>query len=248
LDLGKISNFFLGVELIAETIIAGANHIGSKVSNVLDTFKEWGNNCEWLHNLDTISKDSPLFNVHENILLVEWIKDSFINEDIEIIDLFFEDLMLKPTPERRYALWQIIHQSDRWKEINPNGLIKYLHVSVKNEANRIIRDREKSDRLWGKFDVYYADDLKSNVYESNKILTPEVVILRNEEKQIRLKIIQDLIDSGSPREKKMIKLLLAGYTPAECVKAMGEKWSLYQSIQRKLNRNFKKINKECLVT
>ncbi|RFU61303.1 hypothetical protein D0466_19020 [Peribacillus glennii] len=39
----------------------------------------------------------------------------------------------------------------------------------------------------------------------------------------------------------MLRLLLAGYSPAECVKIIGVKWSCYQAIQRKLGRELKKF-------
>jgi DNA-directed RNA polymerase specialized sigma24 family protein len=226
--------------LFAKTIINGMKYLGCKVSNTIDSAKE----LTKTYDLEPIPEDSPILNIHENVLIVELIKDSFMNEDLEIINIYLDsDLSLKPSSDRRQALWRNLVKSTAWQKVHPNDLTKYLHVSVKNEAYRIKRDREKSDRLWGNFKVCYQNDLVSDIYDNHRILTPETVILRNEDIQIRRDIIRNFMNECSPREKEIIILYFSGFTLTEAARAVGAKKYHYQAIQRKLKTRLKKFKK-----
>jgi hypothetical protein len=240
-----ISNFFVGMDVFAKTVINGMNYLGCRVSNAVDIAKEITTTCD----LEPIPEDSPIFNIHENVLIVNFVKESFVSEEPTIIDMYLgTDLSLRPTPDIRHALWLNIVKWSAWKEVDPDNLTKYLHVAVKNQAYRIKRDREKSDRLWGAFEVCYQNDIGSDIFEHHRILTPEAVILRNEDIQIRQNIIRNFINECSPLEKEIINLYFSGLTPTKAVKAVGAKKYHYQAIQRKLKTRLKKLNKKRLLS
>ncbi|WP_191560427.1 hypothetical protein [Metabacillus idriensis] len=134
-------------------------------------------------------------------------------------------------------------------QIEAESLTNYLYVSVRNEASRIKRDRERFDSLWERSEKIVYCDPEVMMFECTRILSPEAAVIRAEERRIRFNIIQELKNNGSIREKRILEMILAGYTPVECVKGTGAKWSHYQAVQRKLGRKFKKIfYEECLVT
>ncbi|MEQ2529686.1 hypothetical protein WMO40_23735 [Bacillaceae bacterium CLA-AA-H227] len=250
--MGKINNFFVGIGAVAETIIDGTKNIEKKLSNALNIVQECVGTFDVYNVLDSLA-NHPWINDHENILAVKLVKASFKEGDLEIIDWYLGDLGLKPSHYSRQALWFNIEHWDAWENKEPDEINKYLRVAVYKEAERIKWDGVKRDKLEKKYKVVYGDVL-FNFLENNRFKNPEVAILQEEERQIRekdkkirLKLIIDLRESGSPREKEIIDLLLAGYTPAECLKALGEKWSLYQSIQRKLKTKLRKFHKKRLV-
>ncbi|WP_191560426.1 hypothetical protein [Metabacillus idriensis] len=51
-------------------------------------------------------KDSTLITKHENVVAVMLVQEAFIDEDVELIDMYLEDyLKLKPNHDIRQALW-----------------------------------------------------------------------------------------------------------------------------------------------
>lgn len=253
--VNNINSVFQGIGSFTGMILDATEKLGDKVSNGISVVTEWVNTFEkqvgYLgHLLPDFEIDSTMLNKHENVLAVMLVQEAFIDEDVELIDMYIEnDLKLKPNHDIRQALWQITIQSKRWMQIEAESLTNYLYVSVRNEASRIKRDREIFDSQWERSEKIVYSDPEAMEFECTRILSPEAAVIRAEERRIRFKIIQELKNNGSIREKRILEMFLAGYTPVECVKGTGGKWSHYQAVQRKLGRRFKKIfYQECLVT
>lgn len=224
-------NIFFEAEAFVTGIGSFFGKIGDQVTNMVNTVQEWRD------TLDSIEVDEGELNEF-GVLVVQ---GAFENEDSFFINDYLSNcLSLKPSSDRIQALWEIVVRSKRYLQINSYELIKYLRVSVYKQANRIKRDREMSDDLWKRSDNILYGEYNLMLLEGNKETNPESALIREEDRRIREDIIRDLRNNGSPKEQEMLDLLIAGYTPAECIQILGESWSTYQSLQRKLKR---KLNK-----
>lgn len=245
MENSKIACIFQRLNTVASGIADMVGDFGKKVSQGVDTVTEWFNSFET--QADNEKYDETI----ENLCTVVLIKEGFDNQniDVDLIDKYLRDcLKMKPNHDSRQALWNEVGRATRWLEVEYESVTNYLFVSVRKEAGRIKRDREKSDRLWGKFDVILSNNPESIMLNNNRFLSPEDAVLRAEDCESRYEIIRKVAENGTVQEKRLINLLLAGYSPAECIKATGGKWSHYQALQRKLNRSLKKyFSKECLV-
>lgn len=164
-----------------------------------------------------------------------------------IADAFLERyLRLGPTPERREALWMVLKKGFEapfatpppWLTLDQGRATRYLRAAVYREAERIKRDREMKDRLWGKLGELplVLDPGLWGVPDSED---PGVIVARKMDD--RAQVLEALLSDGTARDRKIAGLVLCGeYSRAEIRNEVGN--SDLQSFERKAQRMRKQIS------
>lgn len=143
-------------------------------------------------------------------------------------------------PERLNALCRIIRRARRLRQIADAGVYGYLREATRREEQRIRQDREKGERLWGRLGqvpIPLDPDMPTPEAED-----PLVVLIRKEERQVKLGVIDDLRNSGLPADQaEFLRLLEQDLPPAEALKAIGAGWPTLQALQRKAQRRLRRL-------
>jgi hypothetical protein len=173
--------------------------------------------------------------------------DALFMGDQRVADEFLaKELGIKPTADRREALWTVLRQAfartvpvpARWIVLeDERAAVRYLRAAVYNEAERIQRDREMEDRIWWPEGEEERD--KEGVRLSKPALSPDAPLAYllkkspNPENLLipppddRGEVLTLLYLEGSPEDKEFVRLLIIGYELAEISQAYGP-----QKVQR----------------
>ena len=150
-------------------------------------------------------------------------------------DFFNLCLGRAPTPEGRYAFHLIMSRSRRWREIRNDGVVPYIRESVWREARRVRMRWNQEGILAGRRkrrEVRAA----THMYRSCSTLQPDEELIRKEAVGLRRCVLARLRERGSDRDRKALRMLEEGMTPAEMVASGEITWADWQGFQRKARR------------
>jgi hypothetical protein len=178
--------------------------------------------------------------------------ESLHEEDGETVRLFLAGCLgLQADPEHMEAFWRASRAIKA--EIEPEGLLPYLRVAVQREAARLRREQEQKDRQWER--LLDRSTPAEACYEKScgSFPDPEDALICSEWLCVR----RDLLAAEYPNlpavQQRIVDLLLAGWSPAEAVRAVGGNWSAYTALKNRMRRRLsrgrpKKLRPRRLVT
>lgn len=170
-----------------------------------------------------------------------WVADRFL----------MEHLSIEPNEDRREALWLVLKwtfernmpRPAKWLVIDDEGAVKYLRAAVYKNARRVLRDKERPDRVWWE---ERDPATKKNVELPPPTLQPEhtlefmmkvsgdpadIVVAPPDD---RGRVLRVLYLEGTEQDRRVVGMLIAGYDLAAVAGVVG--WPEVQRFTRKAQR------------